>query len=33
MRVLPVGHDYRDRPDHRKLVNDAVLRWLAEARP
>lgn len=30
IRVLPVGHDYRDRPDHRKLVNDAVLRWLAE---
>ncbi len=31
IRVLPIGHDYRDRPDHRKLVNDTVLKWLAEA--
>ena len=30
IRILPIGHDYRDRPDHRKLVNDTVLRWLAE---
>lgn len=30
IRVLPIGHDYRDRPDHRKLVNDTVLKWLAE---
>lgn len=28
--LLPVGHDYRDRPDHRKLVNDTVLQWLSE---
>jgi pimeloyl-ACP methyl ester carboxylesterase len=33
MCVLPVGHDYRDRPDHRKLVNDAVLKWLSEEPP
>jgi hypothetical protein len=26
---LPVGHDYRDHPDQLRLVNDAVLTWIA----
>jgi pimeloyl-ACP methyl ester carboxylesterase len=28
MRVLAVGHDYQDRPDHLRLVNASVLKWL-----
>ena len=30
IRVLQIGHDYRDRPDHRKLVNDTVLSWISD---